>query len=56
MPIDLSPVQLIIILVVAALVLGSRRLPAFGRDLGRGIREFGGAIRGSASDDEVSQR
>lgn len=35
-----SPTHLLIVLLVAALVFGPKRLPAIGRSLGEGIREF----------------
>ncbi len=36
----LSWVHLVILLIVALLVFGPKRLPEIGRSLGRGIREF----------------
>lgn len=41
---DISPVQIMIVLVIALLVFGPKRLPEMGRSVGRGIREFKGAI------------
>jgi len=43
---DLSPIQIIIVLVIAVLVLGPTKLPAFSRAVGKGIRDFKGAISG----------
>lgn len=43
----LQPTHLIFILVVALLVLGPKRLPEVGRSLGRGIRDFRGALSGA---------
>jgi sec-independent protein translocase protein TatA len=40
MPVNVGPMELIIVLVIALLVLGPKRLPEAGRSLGRGIREF----------------
>ena len=37
---NIGPVELIVVLVIALLVLGPRRLPTAGRSLGQGIREF----------------
>ena len=45
---DISPIQVIIVLVIALLVFGPKRLPEMGRSIGRGIREF----KGSIMDDE----
>lgn len=36
----LSPIHIVLLLVVALLVFGPRRLPEIGSGLGRGIREF----------------
>lgn len=41
---DFSPVQILIVLVIALLVFGPKRLPEMGKSIGRGIREFKGAI------------
>lgn len=41
---DFSPVQIMIVLVIALLVFGPKRLPEMGKSIGRGIREFKGAI------------
>jgi sec-independent protein translocase protein TatA len=42
---------LIVILVVALLVFGPKRLPEIGRSLGRGMREFKDSIAGSETPD-----
>ena len=41
---DISPIQILIVLVIALLVFGPKRLPEMGCSIGRGIREFKGAI------------
>lgn len=41
-----QPTHLIFIMLVALLVLGPKRLPEVGRSLGKGIRDFRGAMSG----------
>jgi sec-independent protein translocase protein TatA len=41
---DLSPIQILIVLVIALLVFGPKRLPEMGRSVGRGLREFKSAM------------
>jgi sec-independent protein translocase protein TatA len=40
MPFNVGPGELIVVLVIALLVLGPKRLPDAGRALGNGIRNF----------------
>jgi sec-independent protein translocase protein TatA len=42
---NVGPMELAIVLVVALLVLGPKRLPEVGRSLGNGIREFKDSIQ-----------
>lgn len=42
----LQPSHLIIVLVIALLVLGPRRLPDAGRALGQGLKEFRNSVSG----------
>jgi sec-independent protein translocase protein TatA len=46
MPFQLGLPEVILVLVVALLFLGPKRLPEAGRSLGRGIREFKDGISG----------
>jgi sec-independent protein translocase protein TatA len=54
----LQPTHLLLILVVALLVLGPKRLPEVGRSVGKGIRDFKDAVslehRGSRTVTEAS--
>jgi sec-independent protein translocase protein TatA len=45
---DISPIQIMIVLAIALLIFGPKRLPGMGRDLGRGIRDFKAGISGEA--------
>jgi sec-independent protein translocase protein TatA len=52
---DVSPIQLIIVLIIALVVLGPKRLPEVGRSLGKGIREFKDSVSGHDKEDEAPQ-
>jgi sec-independent protein translocase protein TatA len=43
---NIGPMELIIVLALALIVLGPKRLPDAGRSVGRGLREFKAAISG----------
>ena len=47
---------LIVILIVALLVFGPKRLPEIGRSLGKGMREFKDSISGKDDDEPVHHR
>jgi sec-independent protein translocase protein TatA len=46
----MQPTHLLFVLVVALLVLGPKRLPEVGRQLGKGLRDFRAAINGEHTD------
>jgi len=48
--------DLIIVLVIVLLILGPKRLPGLGRQLGQGMREFKDSITGNSKDDEAESR
>ena len=43
---NIGPAELIVVLAIALIVLGPKRLPDAGRSLGKGIREFKRSIGG----------
>jgi sec-independent protein translocase protein TatA len=53
---NIGPMELIIVLVIALVVLGPKRLPDAGKSLGRGIREFKGSLSGDKDDDAEDER
>jgi sec-independent protein translocase protein TatA len=48
--------DLVIVLVVALLIFGPKRLPLLGRSLGQGLREFKDSITGDSKDDDDEER
>ena len=49
----LQPTHLILILIVALVFLGPKRLPSAGRALGQGLREFKGSLTGEQISSET---
>jgi sec-independent protein translocase protein TatA len=45
-----GPMELIVILVVALIILGPKKLPEAARSVGRGMREFKESIQGGDDD------
>jgi sec-independent protein translocase protein TatA len=50
--VNVGPMELIIVLVIALLVLGPKRLPEAGRAVGKGMREFKDSLSGVNSHDD----
>jgi TatA/E family protein of Tat protein translocase len=52
MPGSIGPGELIIVLVIALIILGPKKLPEVGRSVGRGMREFKDSLAGINLDDD----
>jgi sec-independent protein translocase protein TatA len=48
---SIGPMELIIVLAIALLVVGPKKLPELGRSLGGGMREFKDSITGKVDAD-----
>ena len=56
MPFGISWPEILILLLVALLVFGPKRLPEMGRSLGRGLREFKDSVTGRDDRDDRDER
>ena len=49
---NISPLEILVLLVIALIVLGPQRLPDMARSVGRGMREFRAALTSDSHDDD----
>lgn len=49
---QIGPLEVVLVLVIALVVLGPKRLPEVGRSIGRGMREFKDSLSGATEHDE----
>jgi sec-independent protein translocase protein TatA len=52
MPFNIGPMELVVVLIIALVVLGPKKLPEVGRSLGKGMREFKDSLSNVSTDDE----
>ncbi len=52
MPFNVGPMELIVVLIIALVVLGPKKLPEVGKSLGQGMRSFKESISGMTGNDE----
>lgn len=52
---NLGPMEIIIVLAIALIVFGPKRLPELGRGLGRGMRDFKAGLTGTDEDDRIAE-
>ncbi len=48
---NIGPMELVIVLIIALVILGPKKLPDVGRSLGNGMREFKSSISGEDRDE-----
>jgi sec-independent protein translocase protein TatA len=56
MPFNLGPGELLLILAIALVVLGPKKLPEAGRSLGRGLREFKNSVSNMSVNDDDEEK
>ena len=52
MPFQVGPLELVVVLAIALIVLGPKKLPEVGRSLGKGMREFKSSLSGEHEEDQ----
>jgi sec-independent protein translocase protein TatA len=55
MPVSVGPMELLLVLAIALIVLGPKRLPEAGKALGKGLREFKDSVSGLGTDDDEEE-
>ena len=52
---NIGPLEIAIVLIIALVILGPKKLPDMGRSMGRGMREFKDAITNGGDDDKPAR-
>ncbi len=52
---NIGPLELAIVLIIALVIFGPKRLPDLGKSLGKGMREFKDSISGDNDDDDQAE-
>jgi sec-independent protein translocase protein TatA len=53
---NIGPLEIAIVLVIALIIFGPKKLPELGRSAGRGIREFKNSVTGDDGKDDVEEK
>jgi sec-independent protein translocase protein TatA len=53
---NVGPLELVVILAIALIVLGPKKLPEVGRSIGKGMREFKESLNGETDREEEDER
>lgn len=49
---QIGPMEIVLVLVIALIILGPKKLPEAGKSIGKGMREFKDSLAGVTRDDE----
>jgi len=52
---NVGPMEIVVLLIIALIVFGPKRLPELGKSLGKGVREFRGSISGEQSSEDQAE-
>jgi sec-independent protein translocase protein TatA len=53
---NVGPLELVVILAIALIVLGPKKLPEVGRSIGKGMREFKDSLDGKSEREDDDER
>jgi sec-independent protein translocase protein TatA len=53
---NIGPLELAIVLIIALVIFGPKRLPDLGKSLGKGMREFKDSLSGENDDDDDEEQ
>ncbi len=53
---NVGPLELVVILAIALIVLGPKKLPEVGRSIGKGMREFKDSLNSDSSHEDDDER
>ena len=53
---NIGPMEIAIVLIIALIVFGPKRLPELGKSLGKGIQEFKGTISGVKTEADPARK
>ena len=49
---NIGPMEIAIVLIIALVIVGPKKLPELGKSAGKGFREFKDSVTGGSDDDE----
>ena len=49
---NIGPLEIAVVLIIALVILGPKKLPEMGRSVGKGMREFKSAVTGETKDEQ----
>ena len=52
---QVGPLEILLVLGIALIIFGPKRLPELGRSMGKGIREFRSSLSGEHKDEEANE-
>jgi sec-independent protein translocase protein TatA len=53
---NVGPLEVVVVLIIALVIFGPKRVPELGKSLGKGIREFRASLAGENDQEEEPER